>query len=1473
MANLPVSPFPRWEVARRALYDLLSRTSARLDAVPQLRMPAVRWALGALSVILLAGLVTAGFALYLMFAPVRLPEPIAGSRAATTQILGADGALIEEWHGPINRTFVPLHRISESLQEAAIAAEDARFYRRGAVDLRAVIRAAWANFENGSMVQGGSTISQQYAKNVYVGNAPTMSRKIREARVAYRLERELGKKKVLEGYLNTVYFGRGAYGVEAASKVYFGKAAEDVTVPEAALLISMVRSPDGYSPYEHPVRSEGRRRWVLERMEGLGYLTPGELRDAVAAKPALTPASSAHPRYGWYLDALRTYLIRRYGSEKVYAGGLKVQTTLDPQAQEAAELTIAGTLPDPDDPYAALASVDPQTGYVKALVGGREYTDEKFNIAIQGRRQPGSAFKPFVLVAALEEGISPSAVYRAPARMCPKVWRPSCVSNYGGSGYGSINLERATINSVNTVYAQLVLQVGPKKVVDVARRMGIPGPEWMPPRSACRPTAGDPCRTLLQPVPAMALGAEEVTPLELASAYATLAAGGIYREPKLVSRVEDASGRVLEQGPSEPRRAISPQIAETVNGILTKVISQGTGTRADFGRPAAGKTGTAQDFSNAWFSGYTPQLATAVWMGHRSGNQPLRNVQGVRSVAGGTLPAEIWREYMKGVSDRNAPTIELGEFLTEGAFSAERDLSFEGRAADSDGFVHGVEVSIDGAPFTSAGIHCKGCPGVDVRWSYRSPVSLSDGEHQIQIRSFDKPGHRSEPQSRKFTVDTMPPALRQLKATGGGTRLALSFSEPVACDSVTPAGFTVAVGGDRARIGSVACTGATAANLELMLTRPVLGGEAIVAAHARTSRAAVDRAGNPAAGEPIRGVATNKPPAVLLDREADPGPFTAEEVRFSGTAADPDGTLQALTVSVDGGGYSAEGLRCRDCGRNGSGAWEYRPPQPLAHGKHKLAFRVQDNAGTLSKPAVRTVDVDAVPPRLQRLAAAGGNSRLELGFTEPVSCAGVGPASFEATGGGRGLGVDWVTCPGPSSKTLELGLSSAVRGGDDLTVGMRGRRGLPADVAGNPAETRSVAAVATNRPPQIELGPRGADSAVSAARVEATGSTSDPDGTVQAVEVSVDGGVFSTAGVECDGCGRNGSGSWIFRPRAALGHGEHNLAFRSVDNAGVRSRGKSLAVTVDALAPAVRHVKASGGNAVVEVIFSEPVVCAPEPTAQMRVAVAGRRSAVTAVGCTGSAARLTLGRAPQGGEQVDVALRSTRRAAAALADPAGNGAADGSGSVVASNQPPVVEVTVPPVQIAAARPDAKSRTVDGTAKDPDGVVKEVEYSLDGSLFTSRGVRCRGCGRSGEVTFSINVGQAAGPVTVRARDSADALSGSRPQAPDTEMPKIRSLSVRPGASTVTALFSERMNCSTVDNSDFSVRVDGKRRPVLVSGCAGEPGDRVNLRVSGRVRGGQSVTVAVNGTLQDEAGNLVNPGSSRKLKVGGAINSKG
>jgi penicillin-binding protein 1A len=283
------------------------------------------------------------------------------------------------------------------------------------------------------------------------------------------------------------------------------------------------------------------------------------------------------------------------------------------------------------------------------MVAGRDNGTEKFNLATQGRRQPGSAMKPFVLIAALEHGISPLTVYNGPSQVCLAGWLPNCqVNTYNNEAFGSITLETATIFSVNTVYAQLIMQVGPATVVDVANRMGVPGPKWLLPSvPGCRPAGAPNCTTHLTAEPSLALGSNDVSPLEMASAYATLADHGVYHEPKFVSKVTNASGNVLESGPGPSRQAVDPAIATQANRILHEVVTMGTGTAANLGRPEAGKTGTTSDYRNAWFVGYTPELATAVWVGYRDANQPLLNVEGVAQMAGGTIPAKIWATYMK----------------------------------------------------------------------------------------------------------------------------------------------------------------------------------------------------------------------------------------------------------------------------------------------------------------------------------------------------------------------------------------------------------------------------------------------------------------------------------------------------------------------------------------------------------------------------------------------------------------------------------------------------------------------------------------------------------------------------------------------------------------------------------------------------------------------------------------------------------
>lgn len=584
--------------------------------------------------------------------PVPIPTPVVGSATQTGHIYAADGSLIADLHGAINRQSIPLAQMSTPLKQAVLAAEDGTFYKHKALDFGALMRAALTDLLAGHWVEGGSTITQQYVKLNYLGQQRTFNRKVQEARVAYQMERRLSKDQILELYLNTVYFGRGAYGVQAAALTFYGKNASELDATQSSLLAGLISSPSSYNPDVNPGAAEVRRQYVVDRMQALGFLTDQQAAAVRTAKVQLIPPPVPNTiayKYPWFVETVRAYLFQKYGEALVLGGGLNVQTTLDPHQQDLADQAVAKALPSSADPYAATVSVDPQTGYVTSMVAGRDNGTEKFNLATQGRRQPGSAMKPFVLIAALEHGISPLTVYNGPAQVCLAGWLPTCeVSTFQNEAFGSITLETATIFSVNTVYAQLIMQVGPQNVVNVANRMGVPGPAWLLPTvPGCRPAGSPTCTTHLTAEPSLALGSNDVSPLEMASAYATLADRGVYHEPKFVSKVTNASGDVLESGPGPSRQAVDPTIATQVNRILHEVVTMGTGTAANIGRPQAGKTGTTSDYRNAWFVGYTPELSTAVWVGYRDANQPLLNVEGVPEMAGGTIPARIWATYMK----------------------------------------------------------------------------------------------------------------------------------------------------------------------------------------------------------------------------------------------------------------------------------------------------------------------------------------------------------------------------------------------------------------------------------------------------------------------------------------------------------------------------------------------------------------------------------------------------------------------------------------------------------------------------------------------------------------------------------------------------------------------------------------------------------------------------------------------------------
>ena len=555
-------------------------------------------------------------------------------------IYAADGSNLGSIPAERNRQPRSIEDISHWVPEATVAIEDRRFYNHIGVDVSGVLRALVKNVEAGKIVEGGSTITQQLVRNLYIGNEKSFSRKAKEACLAIKLDSAWSKEKILETYLNQVYFGNHAYGVEAASQTYFSKPSSKLKLVQAALLAGLPQAPSVFDPFNRPSEAVARRNDVLKAMRDSGDISEARYRDAIA-KPLKLKRGELYTRIRepYFFSYVRDLLIKEYGVSTVRSGGLKVYTTIDPRYQNAAVRAIKDTLNQPGDPASALVSINPDNGAIRAMNAvAPERKNLQFNLAAQGRRQAGSSFKTFVLTEAIEEGINPSTTYlSAPFRWqpdptCSASVDPNCVwdvSTFDNSYIGRTSIAAATLRSDNTVYARLTLDVGPENVADIAHRMGI--------------------KTKLEPVASIGLGSNAVSVLEMASAYATLAAGGVYSEPMAIRKVVLANGREDDEaGWGEPKRkrVFSDGVAYEVTKILEANVRGGTGTGAYFGRPAAGKTGTTDNFADAWFCGYTPDLATAVWIGYPNAQIEMRSVHGI-SVSGGSFPATIWHLFME----------------------------------------------------------------------------------------------------------------------------------------------------------------------------------------------------------------------------------------------------------------------------------------------------------------------------------------------------------------------------------------------------------------------------------------------------------------------------------------------------------------------------------------------------------------------------------------------------------------------------------------------------------------------------------------------------------------------------------------------------------------------------------------------------------------------------------------------------------
>jgi penicillin-binding protein 1A len=566
-------------------------------------------------------------------------------------VYAADGSLLGVIPAERNRRVVTAAEMSLWIRKATIAIEDRRFFEHGGLDLEGIVRAAIRDVEAGRIVEGGSTITQQLVRNLYISRERTLERKLKEACLATKLDREWSKQRILTTYLNQVFYGNQAYGIEAAAQTYFSKPATELTLAESALLAGMPKAPSADDPFTAPARALARRAEVLDAMLETGVISERQHRLASARGLGLRPGKLfSEIREPYFFGYVRDVLIRAYGAETVRSGGLRVYTTIVPRYQRLAEEAIRDTLNQPADPAAALISISPRTGAIRAMaavVPNRPRNE--FNLLSQARRQPGSTFKTFVLAAAVELGVNPDSTYYVSAPFVYKLHPAGncddgswwCVKTYANDYYGWSSIRSATLRSDNAVYAQLTLDVTPERVAEVARRMGV--------RSQLD-VKGD-------YVPSIGLGSIAVSPLDLASGYATLAAGGVHAEPMAIRRVVLADGSEDADagwGVPKRRRALSEGVAAVVTRILEQNIQSGTGTRAAFGRPAAGKTGTNEEHADAWFAGYTPELATTVWVGYTRGEIPMENVHGI-AVTGGSFPAEIWRRFMEGALEGAEP--------------------------------------------------------------------------------------------------------------------------------------------------------------------------------------------------------------------------------------------------------------------------------------------------------------------------------------------------------------------------------------------------------------------------------------------------------------------------------------------------------------------------------------------------------------------------------------------------------------------------------------------------------------------------------------------------------------------------------------------------------------------------------------------------------------------------------------------------
>ena len=598
--------------------------------------------MAALVLVIIAGLMFG----YIFAAYQSLPEVGNNMRpAVSSQVFDSQGKLITTLHSDQNRLPIDINKVPKNLQNAFIAAEDNRFYDHIGVDPIGILRAVVTNLTNRGIAQGGSTITQQLAKNAFLSQDQTLKRKIQEAILALELERKYSKKEILEMYMNQIYFGRGAYGIQTAAHTYFGKDVGDLTLAECAMIAGLPKSPNYYSSSVN--EATARKNVVVGQMEKYGYITPSQAEEAKKSSLDIKQKSTSNTtdETAYFIDYVTQEIAQKYGDDALYKDGLKIYTTLDTDKQHAAVQAMRH-LPEThtDDqgltqPQGAIISIDPKTGHILAMVGGRG--QDSFNRASMAVRQPGSAFKPFVYMTAMEHDMSPDTIMED-KKVEYGGWSPHNADN---SYQGRMPLWKALALSVNTVAVQLADKVGPSNVIANAKKLGI----------TTLVEDGSPNDDNLA---SAALGGltKGVTPLEMAAAYGAFANKGVYIKPTAIVKILDRNGNVLEDNSSDVQKTqvMSEKTAYEMTSMLEGVITRGTGTAASIGRPAAGKTGTTDDNHDAWFIGYTPDIVTAVWVGDDTGSQSLGEIYG------GTVPAQIWHDYMaSAVSGTSADDFDV----------------------------------------------------------------------------------------------------------------------------------------------------------------------------------------------------------------------------------------------------------------------------------------------------------------------------------------------------------------------------------------------------------------------------------------------------------------------------------------------------------------------------------------------------------------------------------------------------------------------------------------------------------------------------------------------------------------------------------------------------------------------------------------------------------------------------------------------